>query len=248
MMISVMCRGAPTSGSMVLQSLDKVGNAKAIAIAEALKSGITAITSLNLAGNQLCGLDRLGRGTYDATGIQALAAALAGSTALTDINLAVNNIGSQGATAIAEALKLGSTALKSINLSFNELDSEAGKALASMLEANTALTHLNLDSNNIGNAGAIAIAEALKSGTTALKSIDLSHNRLDADADRPQRRRRHRVCPEGEHGTDVNRRWLQQDRQGASAQLSKHLQGEGPDEEHRSRRLRSWRTWHQSCC
>jgi len=54
-----------------------LGPAEGIVIAK-LVAVTAVITSLDLSGNWLCGVDRIGRGTYDATGIQALAATLAG--------------------------------------------------------------------------------------------------------------------------------------------------------------------------
>ena len=40
------------------------------------------------------------------------------------------------------------------------------------------MTTLDLDSNNIGKDGAIAIAEALKSGKAVLKMLDLRYNSM----------------------------------------------------------------------
>ena len=54
------------------------------------------------------------------------------NTTLSDLNLAGNNIGYEGATAIAKAL-----------------------------ETNTTLSNLNLVSNNIGDEGATAIAKSI---------------------------------------------------------------------------------------
>ena len=70
-----------------LTSLDlnynSIGAEGAKALADALTSGSTALTSLSLQNNQLCGLDAFGEGKYDSSGIQALASALVGNTALT---------------------------------------------------------------------------------------------------------------------------------------------------------------------
>jgi len=55
---------------------------------------VTAVlTSLNLANNQLCGLDALGRGTYDPTGIQALASALSEGSALGVPHVSCSQVG-----------------------------------------------------------------------------------------------------------------------------------------------------------
>ena len=54
-----------------------IGPAGVKLIAEALRTSVTgALTSLNLAQNQLCGLDHHGRGTYTAEGIIAISDAM----------------------------------------------------------------------------------------------------------------------------------------------------------------------------
>ena len=57
---------------------------------------------LDLSWNQLCGLELLGRGTYNAEGIKAIADALRVTGSLTSINLAWNDLGAQGAKALVE--------------------------------------------------------------------------------------------------------------------------------------------------
>ena len=47
----------------------------AIALADAIKNN-GALTSLNVSNNALCGLNKYGRGTYDASGVTALADAI----------------------------------------------------------------------------------------------------------------------------------------------------------------------------
>jgi hypothetical protein len=64
------------------------------------------LTSLNLSSNQLCGLDRRGRGTYTAEGITALADALRVNGGLLTLNLSINKIGGEGVQAMAGALRV----------------------------------------------------------------------------------------------------------------------------------------------
>ena len=75
-------------GTEPVESLDlsgkKLGVASAIVIAS-LISVNGSLTSLNLGDNQLCGLDRYGRGTYTADGITAIADALRVNGSLTKI-------------------------------------------------------------------------------------------------------------------------------------------------------------------
>ena len=59
---------------------------------------------LNLSGNQLCGINYRGEGTYTAEGITAIAEALKVTGSLTELKLDYNGIGSEGAIAIAKGL------------------------------------------------------------------------------------------------------------------------------------------------
>ena len=62
------------------------------------------LTNLNLAANQLCGLDVFGQGTYDASGITALAEALKGNAVLTSIDVGRNNLNEEAALSIVRAV------------------------------------------------------------------------------------------------------------------------------------------------
>ena len=57
------------------------------------------------------------------------------------------------------------------------IDDAAATVLATVLEANTTLTNLGLQGNNIGPAGAVSLATALKTNTT-LTNLDLSYNNI----------------------------------------------------------------------
>jgi Ran GTPase-activating protein (RanGAP) involved in mRNA processing and transport len=164
-----------------------------LAIAEALKSGMAVLKSLNLSANALCGIDNYGYGTYDPSGIQALAAALgSGSAVLTDLNIGWNNIGNDGTKALAEALGSGKAVLTDLNLSENRIGAEGAKALAEALESGKAvLTNLDLSRNQLcgldrfgsdtdtyDTSGINAIADALKSGMTVLSNLNLRLNNI----------------------------------------------------------------------
>ncbi len=65
-------------------SEENIGPAGVKLIAEALRTSVTGgLTSINLSGNALCGLDRQGKGIYTAEGITAIADALCVNGALT---------------------------------------------------------------------------------------------------------------------------------------------------------------------
>ena len=60
---------------------------------------------INLAGNQLCGLDQFGFGTYTAEGIKTIADAIRVSRSLNTIILHSNKLGVEGAKALAPAIR-----------------------------------------------------------------------------------------------------------------------------------------------
>ena len=87
-----------------------------------------------------------------------IAKCLEGKSALTSLNLQVNKIGPTGATALAEALKV-SSALKNLDLSDN-----------------------NLTNSGEDMSGVLAIADALKPGTSAVIKLNISNNNITDDA------------------------------------------------------------------
>jgi hypothetical protein len=80
---------------------------------------------------------------------------------LTILGLAGNEIGDEGAKAIAEALKVNPV-LTELNLWNNSIGPEGAKAIAEALKVNPVLTKLNLEVNNLGEAGEKAVRDAVK--------------------------------------------------------------------------------------
>jgi Ran GTPase-activating protein (RanGAP) involved in mRNA processing and transport len=145
----------------------------AILIASDLRVS-AVLTSLDLSANHLCGLYLRGRGTYDPTGIQALASALSeGSAVLNKIVLSNNEINDEGAIAFVGALKTNKT-IKELELANCEIGVDGAKALASMLKVNKVLNKIMLSFNNIKDEGAIALGGALKTNKT-LKKLELEY-------------------------------------------------------------------------
>ena len=81
-----------------------------------------------------------------------------------ELNLGYNDLGPNGSTALAEALKTN-TSLARIDLRSNQIGPEGATALAKALTENTSITELYLGDNNIENTGATALANALKINT-----------------------------------------------------------------------------------
>ena len=139
-----------------------IGPAGAAEVADYI-SFSSALTSLDLT------LTLIG-----ASGAKALAGALKVSSALKNLNLACNKIDVEGAKALAGAL--GSSALKKLDLSFNKIDAEGASALGQGLRDNNTLQELDLTCCCIGAAGAQGLAEGLFS--SALTDLELSSNEI----------------------------------------------------------------------
>ncbi len=91
---------------------------------------------------------------------------------LTHLDLEGNEIGYDGAKAIASL-----TNLTNLDLRYNQIGYDGAKAIASL----TNLTKLNLSSNQIGADGAKAIANSL----TNLTHLDLQSNQIGDDGPKP---------------------------------------------------------------
>ena len=90
---------------------------------------------------------------------------------LTSLDLISNEIGAEGAKAIAASL----TGLTSLNLGNNNIGAEGTKAIAALLPG---LTSLDLRGNNIGTEGAAALLDALSAEQrgSPLVFLDLTQN------------------------------------------------------------------------
>ncbi|KAK3281841.1 hypothetical protein CYMTET_10391 [Cymbomonas tetramitiformis] len=166
----------------------------ALVLSKLLVSNTSSLNTLNLSYNQLCGVDREGDGTYDASGINALTDALAFNTSLNTVDLSRNRIGDEGAKALAVALTpnaegVFNTSLNTLDLSNNDIGPEGAKALAVALTPNAvgvfngSLNTLTLTGNRIGPEGAKALAVALTPNAegvfnTSLNTLHLGGNNI----------------------------------------------------------------------
>ena len=89
---------------------------------------------------------------------------------VTTLNLNSNDIGPEGAKAIAETLTKN-TSLTALYIGNNQIGLAGAKALAKALEENTSLTELYLGGNNIGPEEYKALADSLKNNTS-MKKLD----------------------------------------------------------------------------
>ena len=101
------------------------------------------LTSLDLSSNQLCGLDRYGRGTYTAEGITAIADALHVNGALTALILSYNRLEDEGVSAVCKAIQSNKeTKLAFLNFERNFIGPVGANAVAAMVAVTGALTKL----------------------------------------------------------------------------------------------------------
>lgn len=97
-------------------------------------------------------------------GARLLATSLASHASLTHLDLERNKIGVQGCEAIASHMILqptGGAVLRTLLLSYNEVGDEGAIALAEVIRANRPLSRLTLKNNGINEAGLVKIGQAL---------------------------------------------------------------------------------------
>jgi len=126
------------------------------------------LTSIDLSGNQLCGIWTEGygdqQGTYTAEGITAIADALRVNGALTSINLRGNELGDKGWGAIFAAI-CGSkdSKIMSLDASCENISPAGVQLIAEALRTSVtgALTRVDVRQNNIAGDGAVQLAAAV---------------------------------------------------------------------------------------
>jgi len=128
------------------------------------------LKTLNLGGNQLCGLDRFGRGTYSAAGITALAEALKVNEVLKKLDARYNAISGDAAQQLAAAV-IDSPSLELF-----------GSVPLKELRANT-LDRLDLRDESLGVPEALVLAKLVE-GSAVLKTLNPTSTRLASRARR----------------------------------------------------------------
>jgi len=140
--------------------------------AEELAKGIAAnasLTEINLEDNNI-----------NDAGVTTLAANIGPKPLITLLNLNGNKIGPEGAKALTEHFLAPDRALPQLNLARNQLGDQGAIAIANLLRKNTTVTRVNLAGNNIADQGVKAITDAL--GDNGLVTdLDLSNNNIGID-------------------------------------------------------------------
>ena len=118
------------------------------------------MTFLDLSSNELCGLNKRGQGTYDATGIKAVADALSVSSSMKKLIIFKNYLGDEGIGIITAAVEGKEISLcgaepgqTDLDLSKQGLGPDDAKIIAWELTTgfvSSSMTSLNMASNNLG--------------------------------------------------------------------------------------------------
>lgn len=139
------------------------------AICRALAKGVCAhLVDLDVSRNRI--------GVEGATAIAQILRHPTTPSTLKNINLAWNDVGAQGAIALAVAL-VHNQVLTHLNLSGNAISDQAGQRLADSLLTNETIIELNLSQNLIGGCSCFVFAKAVKKHPAIMK-LDLSRNPL----------------------------------------------------------------------
>jgi Ran GTPase-activating protein (RanGAP) involved in mRNA processing and transport len=96
-------------------------------------------------------------------GVLQLAEALKNNISLKKLNLGYNNIGDRGVEYIVKPMLMSNNTLAKLHLQSNSITEKGADHLAKMLRINTAMRHLGLDYNNIGDRGVKLLSLALSS-------------------------------------------------------------------------------------
>jgi len=130
------------------------------------------LPQLNLADNQLCGLDPWGHGTYTSEGIEAIAGALKVNGSLTKILVGGNELRDVGTTILCDALRESTVSkVEELGLSYNEIGPDGAKAIAALCAVRASLTSLDLSSNSLRAEGAKALAPGLAANGSLTKTL-----------------------------------------------------------------------------
>jgi len=131
-------------------------------LAMAIGAGCTKLKSLSMERNRI---DAEGAANFATTALQA-------SSSLHVLSLAYNAIGNEGAGAIARAVGARNV-VESLNLGKNKIHAEGAQAIATNLQACTSLYDLSLFGNRVGADGARAIGALIARPNSKLQFVSL---------------------------------------------------------------------------
>lgn len=155
-----------TSLETLLLQYNTLGDPGARLLAEVLALGHVRLREIDVAGNGIC-----------EQGARDLAEALTLNQSLQFLGYSDNKPLNAGVCQMAVALH-DNVVLRALDLHGCGLSDTGAAALGDALRFNGTLTGLSLDSNDIADDGLMALAEGLRTKVTALRHLDLRHNRF----------------------------------------------------------------------
>lgn len=102
---------------------------------------------------------------------------------LETLDLSNNNIPDKGTSHLATALSDPGAVVKELSLEMNKIGDEGAEHFARALENNVRLKQLNFWGNRMGNAGTLALAQALNQGNSTMERLVLGDNLLDSSGE-----------------------------------------------------------------
>jgi Ran GTPase-activating protein (RanGAP) involved in mRNA processing and transport len=114
-------------------------------------------------------------------GASILADALINDTNLEILYLHDNHISDLGVQYLSQSLSTKNFTLKTLDLGSNNITDEGAEYLAEMLKTNQILVHLYLRNNQIGNRGTEALANTLAYPNKILEELVLDQNKMISD-------------------------------------------------------------------
>ena len=157
-------------GNTVLTSLglrdNAVGPTGMRGLSSTLKHESCVLSDIQLKGNNI-----------QAAGSVELASALEVNVSLKVLELQSNQIGPSGCSALCQALRLNHS-VHALNFNDNELGDDGAEAVGELLLSNSCITTLGLANNHIRKRGAEALARALGTASGSLTGLDLGSNDL----------------------------------------------------------------------
>ena len=191
-----MCLPSPLSCAQLDLSYNNLGpeGAKAIAALCAVCASVTKIlVSSNRLGAEgatiLCDALReskvtnvqeldLSDNNIGRDGAKAIAALCSVTASVTKILVRRNKLGDQGATVLCDALRASKvTNVQELDLSYNGIGPEGAKAVAAMAAVVASVTKVLVSGNRLGDAGTTILCDALRESTvTKVQELDLGSN------------------------------------------------------------------------
>jgi Ran GTPase-activating protein (RanGAP) involved in mRNA processing and transport len=179
--LDAVCRGLAAAKSP-LQRVSminaEIGPSRAASVSHVLRN-LASLRELHLGENELGdeGVQIVAEGVLQSTSLRVLDVRANGITPAGALSLqgvvtrsphvvalraSGNDLGNQGAAALARGLSNPTCVLQTLDLSDNGVDDEGSQSIAAMLKRNASLQELNLSFNPIGDDGARRIAVALQ--------------------------------------------------------------------------------------